>query len=101
MFIYNVTTKIDPSIHQTWVEWMKKTHIPQIMATGCFEQFQFVQLLEIDDSDGATFAVQYMAASKANYTLYIEMHADKLRKDTLTAWGNKIISFRSLMQVVH
>ncbi|MBY0481041.1 MAG: DUF4286 family protein [Chitinophagaceae bacterium] len=101
MFIYNVTTKVDPSIHESWVEWMKNTHIPQIMDTGCFEQFQFVRLLEIDDSDGPTYAVQYKADSKANYNLYLEKHAGALRKHAFDTWGSKIISFRSLMQVVH
>lgn len=101
MFIYNVTTKVDPSIHERWVEWMKKIHIPQIMDTGCFEQFQFVRLLETDDSDGPTYAVQYRADSKASYNLYLEKYATTLRKHALDAWGDKIISFRSFMQVVH
>ena len=101
MFIYNVTTKIDPSIHADWVIWMKNTHIPQIMESDCFTQFQFVRLLEMDDSDGPTYAVQFMAASKADYNRYIEIHAAELRKVALQLWGSKTIGFRSLMQVVH
>jgi len=101
MFIYNVTTKVDPSIHEIWVQWMKKTHIPEIMLSGCFTEFQFVQLLEQDDSDGPTYAVQYRAESKAAYNLYLEKYATKLRNDVFAVWGNKVISFRSLMQVVH
>ena len=101
MFIYNVTTKVDPSVHEIWVQWMKKTHIPEIMLFGCFTEFQFVQLLEQDDSDGPTYAVQYRAESKAAYNLYLEKYATKLRNDVFAVWGNKVISFRSLMQVVH
>jgi hypothetical protein len=101
MFIYNVTTKVDPSIHDVWVDWMKQTHIPEILNSGCFTQFQFVRLLELDDSDGPTYAVQYTADSKAAYNLYIEKFANKLRNDVYANWGNKVISFRTLMQVVH
>lgn len=101
MFIYNVTTKVDPSIHEIWVEWMKQTHIPDIMKTGCFTEFQFVKLLEQDESDGPTYAVQYRAASKADYNRYLEIHANQLRNQVFAVWGNKFISFRSLMQVVH
>lgn len=101
MFIYNVTTKVDPSIHEIWVEWMKQTHIPDIMKTGCFTEFQFVKLLEQDESDGPTYAVQYRAASKADYNRYLEIHANQLRNHVFAVWGNKLISFRSLMQVVH
>jgi hypothetical protein len=101
MYIYNVTTKVDPSIHDEWVEWMKHTHIPAVMYSGCFTTYQFVKLLEVDDSDGPTYAVQYSAASKSNYNRYIELFANKLRNDVFTLWGNKVIGFRSLMQVVH
>lgn len=101
MFIYNVTTKVDPSVHEIWVEWMKNTHIPAVMDSGCFTEFQFVKLLELDDTDGLTYAVQYRASSKADYNRYLEIHANKLRNEVFAVWGNKVIAFRSLMQVVH
>ncbi len=101
MYIYNITTKVDSTIHEVWVEWMNKTHIPEIMLTGCFTHFQFVRILELDDTEGPTYAVQYRAESKAAYNLYIEKFAAKLRNDVYATWGNKVISFRTLMQVVH
>ncbi|MCX6336173.1 MAG: DUF4286 family protein [Bacteroidetes bacterium] len=101
MYIYNITSKIDPSIHENWVTWMKDTHIIEVMATNCFTQYQFVRLLEVDDSDGPTYAIQYMANSKADYNRYLEIHAPLLSKKATEAWGNLFIGFRSLMQVVH
>ena len=90
-----------PSIHEEWVEWMKHTHIPQVMKTGCFTKFQFVRLLETDESDGFTYAAQYYAESRADYNRYIELHAPLLRDDANKTWGNRFIGFRSLMEVVH
>jgi hypothetical protein len=101
MYIYNITSKIDPSIHENWVVWMKEIHIPEVMATNCFTQYQFVRLLEVDDSDGPTYAIQYMANSKSDYNRYLEIHAPLLSKKSIDAWGNLFIGFRSLMQVVH
>jgi hypothetical protein len=101
MYIYNITSKIDPSIHENWVTWMKDTHIIEVMATNCFTQYQFVRLLEVDDSDGPTYAIQYMANSKADYNRYLEIHAPLLSKKATEAWGNLFIGFKSLMQVVH
>jgi Domain of unknown function (DUF4286) len=101
MFIYNVTTKVDPSIHEAWVAWMKEIHIPDLMKTGCFTKYQFVRILELDDSEGPTYAVQYNADSKANYNRYMEHFANQLRNEVFSKWGNRVISFRSIMQVVH
>ena len=101
MLIYNVTIKVDKSINDAWLLWMKEIHIPEVLATGCFTHHQFVKLLEVDEADGITYAVQYFAESKANYNRYIELYASNLRETGIKAWGNKFIAFRSLMQVVH
>lgn len=101
MIIYNVTTKIESSIKNDWVKWVKEKHIPEVIATGCFTHATFVQLLETDDSEGPTYAVQYHAESKALYNVYIEKFAAEMRQKAFDKWSNKFISFRSLMQVVH
>jgi hypothetical protein len=100
-FIYNVTIKVDLSIADRWLTWLLNIHIPEIIATGCFHGYRVVRLLEIDDSEGPTYAVQYEAASKADYNRYITMHADGLRKKSIDEWGNRFIAFRSVMEVVH
>ena len=101
MFIYNVTTKIDPSIQQAWLQWIKEEHIPEIINTGCFIRGTVLHLLEIDDNEGPTYAVQYIAESKALYNRYIDKFAPLMRQKAVDKWGNKFIAFRSLMQVIH
>ena len=101
MFIYNVTIKVSDSIHGPWLQWLKEVHVPEVLATNCFTNATIVRLLEIDDSEGPTYAVQYAAESKASYNLYIEKHAALLRKKSFDKWGNQFIAFRSLMEVVN
>jgi hypothetical protein len=101
MFIYNVTIKVDQSIHESWVKWMNEAHIPDVMKTGCFEKFQFVRLLDIDESEGPTYAVQYYAVSRAQYNRYIDLYAAGLRKASMEQWGERFIAFRTLMEVVN
>lgn len=100
MIIYNVTIKVDGSIAQSWLEWMQQTHIPEVMATGCFQSHRVVQLLEVDESEGPTYAIQYTAASKADYNRYLSLYAEALRKKSYEQWGDRFIAFRSVMQVV-
>jgi len=100
MIVYNVTTKIDKSIIDEWVDWIKKEHIKDVIATGCFTHANTFQLLEVDDSDGPTFTVQYFAESKSLYNNYIDKFAPAMRQKAFEKWGNKFIAFRSLMKVV-
>lgn len=101
MYLYNVTVKVDYSIQEQWVLWMKNEHIPEVMSTECFVDYTFAKLLDIDDTEGPTFSCQYKAASKADYNRYIELYSTTLRQAGLDKWGNKCIGFRSLMQVVN
>jgi len=101
MFIYNVTTKVNNSIKNEWLTWIHEEHIPEIINTGCFSAATVLRLLETDDSEGPTYAIQYNAESKAMYNRYIEKFAAIMRKKVFEKWGDKIISFNSLLQVVH
>jgi len=98
--IYNVTIKVDQSVADRWLNWLRLEHIPEIMGTGCFTNYLIVRLLEVDDTEGPTYAIQYHAASKADYNRYITMHAPEMRKKSYEKWGDSFIAFRSVMQVV-
>ena len=80
---------------------MKNTHIPAVMRTGCFSHYHFVRILDIDDTDGPTYAVQYFIENKTQYDKYMDTHAAALRQDATMLWGQLMIGFRSLMEVVN
>jgi hypothetical protein len=100
MLIYNVTTKVDWSIHNDWVYWMKQEHIPDLLQTGLFFDSRFVRVLEMEEDEGPTYAVQYFAHTIEEYQQYIRDFSDTMRKKAMERWGNQFISFRSLMQSV-
>jgi predicted membrane chloride channel (bestrophin family) len=60
-----------------------------------------VRVLDIDDSDGPTYAVQYFIENRTEYDRYIETYASALRQDSMQLWGQLMIGFRSLMAVVN
>jgi hypothetical protein len=99
--IYNVTIKIASVIHIGWLQWLKEEHIPDVIQTGCFTHALILRLIEIDDTEGPTYAVQYFAESKVLYNNYIENHAAAMRQKGFDKWGNQFIAFRSVMQVVN
>lgn len=99
--VYNVTTKVSHHIHQAWVQWMQQHHIPAMIGTGCFTKSVIMKLKDIDDSEGYTYAVQYYAASETDYKRYLSQYATALRKETIDKWGDQIIAFRTVMEIVN
>ena len=101
MIVYNVTVKVDTVIAEDWLAWLQSEHIADVLGTGCFTHASILKLLEVDDSEGPTYAIQYFTESKALYNQYIEKHAGVFRQKSFDKWGNKFIAFRSVMQVVN
>jgi hypothetical protein len=99
--IYNVTIKVQRSIHDAWLQWLQEEHIPDVIQTGCFTHAVILRLLEVDETEGPTFAVQYFAESKSLYNNYIQTHAAAMRQKGFDKWGDQFIAFRSVMQVVN
>jgi hypothetical protein len=100
MIIYNVTIKIETQIADAWLQWLLNEHIPLVMQTNCFVDYKVVRLLEVDDNEGPTYAIQYYAQSKADYNRYIEIYSSEMRKISFGKWGDRFIVFRSVMEVV-
>lgn len=101
MIIYNVTSKVDWSIHDAWVKWMQEEHMPEVVQTGCFTQYQLLRILETDEAEGPTYAAQYFAENKLQQEEYIEKFSPSLRRKAHEKWGARLISFRSIMQVIN
>lgn len=101
MIIYNVTIKVAWPVAEPWLRWLQQEHIPGIIGTGCFTHATVLRLLEADEEEGPTYAVQYHAESKALYNEYITKYAAHWRQQGLDKWGNQFIAFRSVMQVVN
>lgn len=100
MLIYNITTKVDRQIMEDWMKWEKEIHIPEIIATGCFYDHHFYELLEHEEEDGKTFVIQFLAKTKSDYENYIHEYANELRQKCFDKWNYQAVSFRTLFKNV-
>jgi len=98
--VYNVTIKVDLASHTEWLNWMKLEHIPAVMATGYFADHRMLRILEMDESDGFTYAVQYHAADMQDYFDYLEKEAPRLRQEMDDRFKGHYSAFRTVMKVV-
>ncbi len=100
MILYNVTIKVEPAINEEWVKWMKDEHIPELMETGLFVDSRLMQILELDDTDGITYAAQYYCEGMDQYNEYIDKHAPRLRQAGIDKFGEQFVAFRTIMKLV-
>jgi hypothetical protein len=80
---------------------MQNEMIPAMMAIGIFTHYRLVKLLECDETDGPTYAIQYFTSSLVNYSRFNKDFADALRQKGVGKWGNQFVEFSTVMQVLH
>jgi len=99
--IYNLTVKVDTSIAAAWLAWIHADYIPTILATGLFDRVVVLHLLEVDETEGPTYAVQHFANDHSFYLDFRDKHEDKFTRKAREKWGDSFVSFTSLLQVVN
>ncbi|GIV33814.1 MAG: hypothetical protein KatS3mg031_1349 [Chitinophagales bacterium] len=100
MILYNVTIKVDPAVEEEWLAWMKLEHIPEVMRTGLFSEYRICRLLEQDDTEGKTFAVQYLCNNLRNFDTYRATFAPALQQKHYDRFGDKCVAFRTVMEIL-
>jgi hypothetical protein len=97
MILYNVTISLDASIHQDWLDWMKKTHIPEVMNTGYFTDYQMCKVLVEDE---ITYAIQYRCKDMKTLNDYQQNCAPQLQKEHNQRYKGKFGAFRTLLEII-
>jgi hypothetical protein len=100
MIVYNVTIKVTAAVHEEWLDWMKSVHIPDVLKTGFFHDYKIFRLLDPDDLEGVTYAIQYYCNSMEDYLSYRDHHAPALQKEHKVQFPTQCVAFRSLLMQV-
>lgn len=98
MIIYNVTSSVDREIATDWITWMKTEHIPALLETGLFYDYRMVKVLSHDDAETFSFAVQYFSRSMTDIEEYVKKFAPALRDDVQKRYGDRVVSYRTLLE---
>ena len=101
MMIQNITSQVGWGIHTEWLSWLQRECIPEIMATGLFVSYQLVKVWNVDDLDGPTYALQLYAENAEQIGVFNEVDAPRIASQSAGLWGDAIVNFTSLMEVVN
>ena len=69
MLRYEVTLEVEPGLAAALEAWMRRTHVPEMGATGCFLRIRF------DRASDTRYRTCYHAATAADLNRYLAEHA--------------------------
>ncbi|TAF34517.1 MAG: DUF4286 family protein [Cytophagales bacterium] len=99
--IYNVTVNIDQEIAQEWLNWMRHTHIPDVMRTGSFLSYKVLKVQALqEDETGETYAIQYICPSAEHLKNYQQQYAPALQAEHNKRYNGKFAAFRTILDIL-
>src|SRR4051812_43070313 len=99
MFIYNVTVHIEKDVEEKWVKWMKETHMPDVVKSGCFIDSQLLKVWGPEDL-GPTYSAQYKFQEMADIERYQKDFAAGLQAEHKIMFGEAASAFRTVLQIM-
>lgn len=86
---------------EEWLQWMRDEHLPDVMRTGCFTEYKILKLVNQEEDDhGVNYAIQYTCDSHEKLDKYRVEHGPSLQSKTLAKYGDKVMAYRSVLEVV-
>ncbi len=100
MILFNETVSIETASAAEWLQWMKETHIPAVMATTYFVNYQIARVMDDEDTGGTTYAVQYFARHLDDLLEYNRKHDADMQAQMQARYAGKYAAFRTVLEIV-
>lgn len=97
--LYIVYVAIDEEVAEDWAAWMERAHVPDVMATGCFEGATMARDEEADAEGRRAWRIFYRARSAADYERYRHEHAAILQRDHTERYAGRFEARRELLPI--
>ena len=99
MLVYNETFIVDDTIVDEWLTWIKNNHIPSILATGAFDSYKVLTVLD-SPNEGITYCIQYHTDTIERYSDFYYKHMEQLHKTHNAQFEERFALFHTLMETV-
>lgn len=100
MYIYNVTTNIEAEIEQDWLDYMKNTHVPAMIGTGCFTGAKLSRVMVQEEMGGKTYSIQYSVSDKETFKGYYVVYAADMNTRVEKKFSGNYVQFQTELEVL-
>ena len=99
MLVYNETFIVDDAIVPGWLEWIKTNHIPSILATGAFDSYKALTVLD-SPNEGITYCIQYQTDTVERYSDFYYKEMERIHQAHNVQFEERFALFHTLMETI-
>lgn len=99
MLIYNTTFQVDGDISEHFLIWLKESYIPETEKHGALKAPRLCRVLSHRD-EGSSYSLQWEVESSSLLHRWHLEQGVPLNEELVKMFGNKVIGFPTLMEVI-
>jgi len=100
MLLYNVTFHVAVEVVEPFRSYMEETHLPAIRESKAIVDHKLLRLLQQDETEAVTFALQYFLPDAGTYNHHISVMDVSLKTDLFERFGENVLYFCTLMETI-
>lgn len=99
MLIYNTTFQVEDAIHENFLIWMKECYVPEVESYGLLKAPRICKVLSHRE-EGVPYSLQWEVENSGILHRWHMEQGIRLNDELVKLFGNKVIGFPTLMEVI-
>ncbi len=100
MYIYNTTYLVTENIFSQWNNWVKTTHIPQMLEQG-FSSPQIAKVISNNpEQEGISITVQFKIKNLSTLNNWAENNLGFIRTEIKQKFGENVLPFDTILEIL-
>ena len=98
MIVYNTTFHIEADILDESIEYLKKSYIPEAIASGFLQKPCLRRVMRTGAEEGESFSVQFHVKNVDTLNFWLQNEGSAIQQALITRFGQKIAGFSTLLE---
>jgi hypothetical protein len=99
MYIYNITFNIEKEIEKEWLEYIKKTFIPQMLSSGLLHS-SLTSKIMVDEPQGNSYSIQFTTENQSDLKKFINEELYPVLNRLHQKFSPKMVYFATELDVI-
>lgn len=100
MLIFNTTFLVSDALYESWMSWIKETHIPFVLQSGMFTKAQLAKVYSQESQDGTSYSLQFNVADLETLENWHLQYAKTFEENFAKKFGNEVVFFASILEII-
>ena len=100
MLIFNTTFLVSNALYESWMSWIKESHIPFVLQSGMFTKPQLAKVYSHEDQDGSSYSLQFHVEDLETLEKWHLQYAKTFEQNFANKFGSEIVFFASILEII-